>query len=131
MNHHARRGRNTYESRSETAPRRKTASGSETAAARKSLSSQPDTKATVTLLGIPDEPCDEGELAAKAMDQAVVVSLLNGYRTTGRLIRDALTRMNDGTYGKCLRCKRRISEKRLDAVPWAPFCLSCQEHEVR
>lgn len=91
----------------------------------------PNTKATVTLLGIPDEPCDEGELAAKAMDQAVVVSLLNGYRTTGRLIRDALTRMNDGTYGKCLRCKRRISEKRLDAVPWAPFCLSCQEHEVR
>lgn len=39
----------------------------------------------------------------------------------------ALTRMELGTYGCCLECGEEISAKRLDAVPWASLCVSCQE----
>lgn len=42
-------------------------------------------------------------------------------------IRLALQRVDDGTYGICMRCGDMISDKRLTAVPWASYCLSCQE----
>lgn len=42
-------------------------------------------------------------------------------------VRDALQRIEDGTYGKCLTCGRPISEKRLEAVPWAAYDVAHQE----
>jgi DnaK suppressor protein len=44
-----------------------------------------------------------------------------------RNVRLALRRIQDGAYGVCLHCEEEISQKRLNAVPWAPFCISCQE----
>jgi DnaK suppressor protein len=44
-----------------------------------------------------------------------------------RNVRAALRRMDDGTYGVCLHCEEDINPKRLNAVPWAPFCIQCQE----
>jgi DnaK suppressor protein len=44
-----------------------------------------------------------------------------------RNVRAALRRLDEGTYGVCLHCEEDINPKRLNAVPWAPFCLSCQE----
>jgi DnaK suppressor protein len=43
------------------------------------------------------------------------------------LIRTALARMKDGGYGQCPGCGQKILEKRLRAVPWAKYCLSCAE----
>lgn len=45
-----------------------------------------------------------------------------------RQIRDALSRIVQGTYGTCLHCDEDISPKRLAAVPWAAFCVACQQH---
>lgn len=42
-------------------------------------------------------------------------------------IRAALLRIADGTFGVCEECGEAISAKRLAALPWAPFCTSCQE----
>jgi len=42
-------------------------------------------------------------------------------------VRAALLRIEDGSFGVCLHCEEDISPKRLNAVPWAPFCISCQE----
>jgi DnaK suppressor protein len=42
-------------------------------------------------------------------------------------IRLALRRIDDGTYGTCIRCDAEISSKRLKAVPWASNCVTCQE----
>lgn len=44
-----------------------------------------------------------------------------------RNVRLALRRIHDDAYGVCLHCEEEISQKRLNAVPWAPFCISCQE----
>jgi RNA polymerase-binding protein DksA len=38
----------------------------------------------------------------------------------------ALARLDDGTYGTCVRCGRPIAQERLDALPWAAHCIDCQ-----
>jgi len=46
------------------------------------------------------------------------------------LLRDvklALGRVADGSYGICMHCEEEIRPKRLDAVPWAKYCIKCQE----
>jgi len=44
-----------------------------------------------------------------------------------RLIYRALLRIANGTYGVCLHCEEDILPKRMTAVPWAAFCIQCQE----
>jgi DnaK suppressor protein len=44
-----------------------------------------------------------------------------------RNVRSALRRIEDGSFGVCLHCEEEISPKRIAAVPWAPFCIQCQE----
>jgi DnaK suppressor protein len=44
-----------------------------------------------------------------------------------RQIRRALSRIANGTYGVCLHCEEDILPKRMAAVPWAAFCIECQE----
>ncbi len=60
----------------------------------------------------------ERELAIRNLDREA--SLL-------RQVRLALARFADGSYGVCLHCDEDISPKRLNAVPWASYCLPCQE----
>jgi DnaK suppressor protein len=38
----------------------------------------------------------------------------------------ALERMEDGTYGTCLRCGKPIGEERLEAFPYVAYCIECQ-----
>jgi DnaK suppressor protein len=44
-----------------------------------------------------------------------------------RRIQQALARVEDGTYGVCQRCDETIGAKRLEALPWTPYCIACQE----
>ncbi len=44
-----------------------------------------------------------------------------------RNVRLALRRIEDGSFGICLHCEEEISPKRIAAVPWAPYCIQCQE----
>ena len=44
-----------------------------------------------------------------------------------RMVEEALDRLDSGDYGTCLRCEHSIPDKRLSAVPWARYCLGCQE----
>jgi DnaK suppressor protein len=46
-------------------------------------------------------------------------------------VRDALKRIEDGTYGKCTACGRPIEAARLEAVPWAAYCLEDQEKQEK
>jgi DnaK suppressor protein len=42
-------------------------------------------------------------------------------------VRDALRRIDEGTYGRCIDCGRQIAPERLEAVPWTPYCREDQE----
>ena len=44
-----------------------------------------------------------------------------------RLIEEALDRLHSGDYGTCLSCEEPIPEKRLQAVSWARYCITCQD----
>ncbi len=44
-----------------------------------------------------------------------------------RNVRAALHRIEEGNFGVCLHCEEDISLKRLHAVPWAGYCIQCQE----
>jgi DnaK suppressor protein len=44
-------------------------------------------------------------------------------------VQDALKRIEAGTYGKCTVCGRQIEAARLEAVPWAAYCLEDQEKQ--
>ena len=43
----------------------------------------------------------------------------------------ALARLDDGTYGRCVRCGHPIAPERLDALPWAAHCIDCQRIAVK
>ena len=82
---------------------------------------------------------DEHEKQSDLLDQATVnhnsnIALLliekNNVQIDG--FKDALTRIHEGTYGVCECCSEKITKKRLKAVPFARFCISCQrENEMR
>ena len=46
-----------------------------------------------------------------------------------QLVRAALERLPSKDFGLCQSCGEAIDRKRLDAVPWARYCRSCQEAE--
>jgi len=45
-----------------------------------------------------------------------------------RQIRFALSRITDEAFGVCLHCEEEIAPKRMAALPWATFCIRCQEN---
>ena len=74
-----------------------------------------------------DVPSDEGDLSQQHHEEWI---FLNRNTIDSKLLReinDALHRIEHGNYGECLECEEPISTKRLDAVPWARFCVTCQE----
>ena len=70
---------------------------------------------------------DLADKAASAYSKELNFSLSDGERNLLMLIDEAFTRMKDGSYGVCTNCGVTIGEKRLQAVPWTPFCIDCQE----
>lgn len=44
-----------------------------------------------------------------------------------KLVQEALDRLQSGDYGVCQRCEEPIPPKRLNAIPWAKYCVPCQE----
>jgi RNA polymerase-binding transcription factor len=41
-------------------------------------------------------------------------------------VEDALRRLDEGTFGACIRCGCSIAAERLEAIPWAAHCIDCQ-----
>lgn len=70
---------------------------------------------------------DLADKAASAYSKELNFSLSDGERNLLMLIDEAFGRMKDGSYGVCTNCNTVIGEKRLQAVPWTPFCIDCQE----
>jgi DnaK suppressor protein len=74
------------------------------------------------------------DTAVDAADQAVQSyqkEMLFSQSTSGHeqlaLVRLALKRLDEGTYGECIHCGKTIGAKRLEALPWTPYCIECRE----
>lgn len=77
---------------------------------------------------------DLGDQANTAYTREFFFELGNGDRRLLREVVTALAKIEDGSYGTCERCNEPIAEKRLDALPFARYCIDCQrlvEQEAR
>jgi len=90
---------------------------------RRSMSAQKAAQVVARL----DVPSDEGDLSQQHHEEWIFLNRNTIDIKLLREISDALLRIEQGTYAVCLECEEPISVKRLDAVPWARFCVTCQE----
>ena len=90
---------------------------------RRSMSAQKAAQVVSRL----DVPSDEGDLSQQHHEEWIFLNRNTIDMKLLREISDALQRIEQGTYGVCLECDEPISVKRLEAVPWARYCVACQE----
>ena len=87
-------------------------------------------------LRVGQEASDEGsedivDRANSSYNREFMFALSDTERQILLEIEDALERLDDGAYGVCLNCKDDIPKARLRAVPWARYCVDCQEQVER
>ncbi len=70
---------------------------------------------------------DEFDRLQQQLNREVAIRNLDRETRLLRSVEAALARFDDETFGVCLRCDEEIPERRLRAVPWASYCLDCQE----
>src|SRR5215471_8438973 len=90
---------------------------------RRSMSAQKAAQVVSRL----DIPSDEGDLSQQHHEEWIFLNRNTIDMKLLREISDALHRIETETYGICMECEEPISAKRLDAVPWARYCVTCQE----
>jgi DnaK suppressor protein len=79
-------------------------------------------------IGYGNHIADDG---TDAFEQAVGVALQRKVETSLEEVGRALDKLNDGTYGLCEACGARVDRARLEALPHAKYCLTCQSRTER
>jgi DnaK suppressor protein len=74
-----------------------------------------------------DETQDVADQAVSSYQKELLFTQGTNGHSQLSLVRLALERIDEGSYGECLQCGTTIGEKRLDALPWTPYCIDCQE----
>ena len=74
---------------------------------------------------------DEIDRANFDSDRDLALSLSDNEREMLLQIEEALRRIERGEYGSCTSCAKPIGEQRLHAIPWARYCIDCQELEEK
>jgi DnaK suppressor protein len=79
---------------------------------------------------------DEGsedvvDRANRAYNSEMMLALSGAERETLFQIEEAIGRLDKGGFGACTNCESEIPEARLKAVPWARYCIDCQELEEK
>ena len=91
---------------------------------RQSVLTALGTKAGALMTG---ERASEEDQAQRSLSEAISLRL-NGFEYLQlRQIQQALDRLDLGEFGTCLSCEQPIAPKRLQALPWAKYCVKCQE----
>jgi len=72
---------------------------------------------------------DIADKASSSYTKEFLFSLSNSERDMLQLVDEALGRIDERRYGFCVSCEDEMNMKRLDAVPWAKHCISCQEKQ--
>lgn len=70
---------------------------------------------------------EEFDRLQQQMNREVAIRNLDRESKLLKDVQAAMNRIEEDTFGTCLRCEEPIPEKRLKALPWAAYCVSCQE----
>ncbi|MDD2758778.1 MAG: TraR/DksA family transcriptional regulator [Methylomonas sp.] len=78
-----------------------------------------------------DKPLDQdfSEQAVEAENDEVLDALGNSARVEVEKIKQAISRIDSGTYGICLICGETIRNERLAALPYANLCIRCAQRK--
>ena len=74
-----------------------------------------------------DQTVDLADKAANSYTKEFLFGMTNTDRTILSMIDAALKRIQSNEFGLCANCQEEMQQKRLEAVPWAKNCISCQE----
>jgi DnaK suppressor protein len=74
-----------------------------------------------------EHAAEEFDRLQQQLNREVAIRNLDRESALLKQVHSALARLDDETFGVCLRCDEPIPEKRLKAVPWAAYCVPCQE----
>ena len=72
---------------------------------------------------------DVADKAASSYTKEFLFSHSSSERSIMQLVDEALDRVEDGSFGVCIACEDAIQARRLEAVPWTRYCISCQEKQ--
>ncbi len=70
---------------------------------------------------------DVADMAVESYTKEFNFGKSSGDRYILQLIREALDRIEDKSYGTCVNCENAIGPRRLEAVPWTRLCIQCQD----
>ena len=74
-----------------------------------------------------ERSADASDEAQYAVERELTTRVLDRESRLLSNVKLALRRIESGNYGICQRCEGAIGAKRLAAVPWASYCIRCQE----
>jgi len=79
----------------------------------------------------PEIAQDPGDRAESTYEKELLFELSDTERKLLIQINKALEKIEKDDFGKCEKCHKEISLKRLDAIPWTPLCIKCQEKQEK
>jgi RNA polymerase-binding protein DksA len=77
------------------------------------------------------DPKDLADIASDDIDRKMIEAIGSQELKRLKLIDSALTRIQQGKYGLCMKCGKRIPQDRLEAIPYALLCIECKTVEER
>ncbi|OHE59484.1 MAG: conjugal transfer protein TraR [Treponema sp. RIFOXYC1_FULL_61_9] len=77
------------------------------------------------------DPKDFADIASDDIDRKMIEAIGTQDLKRLRLIDSAITRINQGKYGLCIKCAKRIPVERLEAIPYALMCVECKNADER
>ncbi len=77
------------------------------------------------------ESKDTIDVASDDIDRAMLATVGTKDLNRLKLIDSALTRIEQGKYGLCMKCGKKIPQARLEAIPYALMCIECKSAEEK
>lgn len=74
-------------------------------------------------------PIHMADVGTDNYERELMIELIQNGEDSVRNIDDALERIEEGTFGICEACEKKINRERLKAVPYASLCINCQREE--
>jgi len=81
--------------------------------------------------GLSDIPLHLADLGSQGFEEEMTLGLLESEEQLSDEINAALDRLDQGVYGRCATCGQGISNKRLQALPYARHCMACARKLTR
>ena len=71
------------------------------------------------------------DMASDSYDRELSLNIASEEQQVVYEIDEALKRIEDGKFGKCIECEKKVPLKRLNVIPYAKYCIQCQSKEEK